>query len=75
MMQFGRCTKCSEYKYLKEDSTCPTCLEEANWAVYRVIGLARPRLVEKGLSKEEAKSQAGDEKSLFAAKDEKFDTI
>jgi RNA polymerase subunit RPABC4/transcription elongation factor Spt4 len=68
-MQFGRCTECNEYKYLKEENTCPTCLEkEANWAVYRVIVLSRPQLVEKGLSKEEAKSRAENKQYLFASK-------
>lgn len=26
-MRFGRCANCNEYKYLKKDGKCPTCLE------------------------------------------------
>lgn len=27
-MRFGRCHECNKYKYLKESSQCPTCLND-----------------------------------------------
>lgn len=63
--------ECKQYKYLEEDAKCPSCIENSDWFVYRIVGLATPRLVEEGLKKEEAKSKASSDQYLIAT-DEKL---
>lgn len=70
-MRFGKCKECRKYKYLKKKAKCPSCVEEPNWFVYRIVGLARPRLVDEGLTKEEAEDKASSDQYLIAT-DEKL---
>lgn len=69
-MRFGKCKECREYKYLKKEAKCTSCVEESNWFVYRIVGLAQPKLVDEGLTKEEAKNKASSDQYLIATDEE-----
>lgn len=65
-MRFGKCAKCKEYKYLDNGTKCPSCINNSGWFVYRVVGLAMPKLIDEGLTKEEAEAKASCDKFLMA---------
>ena len=67
-MSFGDCQECGVYKYLEENRTCVTCLEdEEEWiVVVHVPHMGIPEVCERGLSKEEAQEIADDDAWLVA---------
>lgn len=65
-MRFGECIECNQYKYIEQDGKCPSCVDKSDWFVYRISGLATPKLVEENLTKEEAKNKASFGRSLIA---------
>lgn len=73
-MNIGTCIQCKDYKYLPENGKCESCLKDNHkndsdeWEL--VFGCAgkTPKIVEDGLSKEEAKEKAKNMKYIHARK-------
>jgi len=65
-MDFDDCRECGEYKYIERDGLCPSCFEE--WVVvFRIPHMAcKPDVIEEGLSKRQAESEAEDSPKLIA---------
>lgn len=56
-MNFGPCSQCKTYKYLKEEATCPTCLrDDEGWVVVYVSphGPDDPEVYKEELTEEKA---------------------
>lgn len=66
-MRFGKCKDCKKYKYLKSNGKCPTCIDN-RWAVVHATyhAYTYTRIIEDGLSKNEAKQMARDHRKYIA---------
>lgn len=79
-MRFGKCSKCNDYKHLPSSGRCKSCLDgqggsngndqhtDNKWELVFGVGGMSPRVLQKNMTKKEAKEKAEKMKYVYARK-------